>query len=334
MPRMRSWRRPGSFLLTVVLPVAVAAAVGWYFYKILSRPELRQVAFDLRFEWLLPAGLLYLTAHSLWGAFWTTLLRSQGLRVTLPQGLRGYFVSQFGKYVPGKVWVIFIRVTMLGKTGADQLIVGVTATFETLTSMAAGAFLGVLLLPLMAPGQIGGGGKAFWLLPVAALPVGLVLLNRLIVRVAAKRRGPEARPLPRVGMKLILRGLAQTSVGWLILGLSLWMVIQGLKPGAVPLTGENYLHLVAVNCLAYVFGFLALFMPGGAGAREFLLAELLAFELVPAVGAAAAPGGAVVVALVLRLVWTVAEVCLALTLYKAVSQGAKAAAAPAEGVTV
>src|SRR5262245_13290177 len=247
MPRM-NWRRVGSFVLKVVLPAVVAVAVGWYFYKILRRPELWEIDFSFRLEWLVPAALLYLLAHSLWGAYWTTLLRNQRLDVTLTQGLRGYFVSQFGKYVPGKVWVILIRVTMLGKTGADKAVVGVTATFETLTSMASGAFLGVLLVPLLAPEQGGFGGKIYWLVPVAALPVGLVLLNRLIVRIAARRRGPDARPLPRVGMAMILRGLVQTSVGWLVLGLSLWMVIQGLKPDAVPLTSESYLHLVAINC--------------------------------------------------------------------------------------
>ena len=330
---MRNWRRVGSVLVKVVLPTVVAVAVGWYFYDILRSPELGTVDFRLRPGWLVPAALLYLLAHSLWGAFWTTLLRSQGLPTTLPQGLRGYFVSQFGKYVPGKVWVIVIRVAMLGKTGADKTIVGVTATFETLTSMAAGAFLGVLLVPLVALDKVGFGGQTLWLLPVAALPLGLALLNRLIVRLAAKRRGPDARPLPRVGVGLILRGLVQASIGWLALGLSLWLVIEGLTPGAVPFTGESFLRLVAINCLAYVFGFLAFFMPGGGGAREFLLAKLLGLELAAAVGAAA-PGVAVVVALVLRLVWTVAEVCFAFVLYRAVPPGSRPAESPAEGVTV
>ena len=49
-------------------------------------------------------------------------------RMKMPLGLRGYFVSQFGKYVPGKVWVIFIRVAMLGRTAADKTVVGVTAS--------------------------------------------------------------------------------------------------------------------------------------------------------------------------------------------------------------
>jgi glycosyltransferase 2 family protein len=318
MADMDTWRRVGRFVLKVVLPLVVAGWVGWYFYDILRKPDLWQRDFALRFEWLIPAAVLYLLAHSLWGAYWTTLLRSQGLRVTFPQGVRSYFVSQFGKYVPGKVWVIVIRVAMLGKTGADKAIVGVTATFETLTSMAAGALLGVALLPLLAAEQ-SGGGKAWWLIPVAALPVGLVLLNGLIVRIAAKRRGPDAQPLPRVSMGLILRGLVQTSLGWLLLGLSLWMVIEGIQPGALPLTGEQYLRLVAVNCLGYVFGFLAFFMPGGAGAREFLLAKILAFEFVATMGTEVAEGIAVVVALVLRLVWTIAELIFAFMLYKFVS---------------
>src|SRR5687768_14219276 len=96
------------------LPLVVALAVGWYFYDKLSRPELWREAFRLRVEWLVPAALLYLVAHALWARFFVTLLRNQGATVSVSTGLRAYFISQFGKYVPGKVWVIVLRMGILG----------------------------------------------------------------------------------------------------------------------------------------------------------------------------------------------------------------------------
>src|SRR5262249_43438002 len=130
------------------LAVAIVVWVGRHFALILARPELDPYPFALRVGYLIPAGLLYLAAHTCFGGFWVRLLWSQGVRVSLYAGLRAYFVSLYGKYVPGKVWVIGLRVIMLRRElGGHPLPVAVTATYETLTSMAAGALLGVILLP-------------------------------------------------------------------------------------------------------------------------------------------------------------------------------------------
>lgn len=303
-------------LLNIVLPAAIVVAVGWYFYSILSKPALRETPLTLRFEWLVPAALLYLLAHSIWGAYWVTLLRNQGVPVSYPLGWRGYFVSQFGKYVPGKVLVIVMRVAMLHRVGANRAIVGVTATYETLISMGAGAMLAVILLPMVASEQLGIGNLALWLIPVALLPLGLGLLNGPVARLLARRRGPGAAPFPKVPFVLLVRGLFQASVGWLILGLSLWMTIQGLQPETTPLTFDVYLRLTAINALAYVLGFVALFMPAGGGVREFALQKLLALEFALSMEEPQAVIFATVVSLVVRLVWTVAELTLALTLQR------------------
>ena len=111
---MQNWRWFARVFLRIVLPAAIMIAVGWQFAAILRRPELQDVSFPCRLEWLLPAMLLYLAAHTIWASFWVTLLHSQGLQIPFPLGVRAYFVSQYGKYIPGKVWVIVIRVVMLG----------------------------------------------------------------------------------------------------------------------------------------------------------------------------------------------------------------------------
>ena len=66
--------------------------------------------------------------------------------------------------------------------------------------------------------------------------------------------------------------------------------------------------------LSYVAGFLVVVAPGGLGAREFVLATALTPRLTATTGADAA-ALAVVIALLLRLVWTAAEVLLAVVLY-------------------
>jgi uncharacterized membrane protein YbhN (UPF0104 family) len=66
--------------------------------------------------------------------------------------------------------------------------------------------------------------------------------------------------------------------------------------------------------LSYVAGFVIAVAPGGLGAREIALKLALTQQFAHAFGAQA-EGLAVIVALTLRLTWTVAEVVVGLVLY-------------------
>ncbi len=312
---IHTYRHRVWFVLKTTLAVAVVAGLAHHFARILGRSELGTVGFSIRFEYLLPAGVLYLVAHGFWGSFWVRLLHGQGVSVSWYVGLRAYFVSQFGKYIPGKAWVILMRVGILRhQAHAASLPVAVTATYETLTSMAAGAFLGVLLVPYLGvlPSNLSGHTLAF--VAVAALPVGLGLLNKLASWLWARRGAPGARPLPAPSLFLLVQGLAHGACGHAMLGLSLGLVIRGLTPGPLPAGGGIRADLGA-TAISYVTGFVFILTPGGLGVREGALQWLLAPRYRATLGPEAAAGFAVVVALVLRLVWTAAEVVAAGVLY-------------------
>jgi uncharacterized membrane protein YbhN (UPF0104 family) len=160
------------------------------------------------------------------------------------------------------------------------------------------------------------GFKLYWAAPIVLMPIGLVGLNRFVNRVNRWRKGHAARQFPRVKLHWVVIGLAQASIGWLILGLSVWMTLRGLHADPEPLTLSTYLHLTSINALAYVIGFVFVFMPAGAGVRELALQTLLALELKQSMDADAAAALAAVTAIVLRLIWTTAELGAAGLLYK------------------
>lgn len=310
------WNRKRAWLvLKSVLAVAIIVGVGAQFARILSNPQLADYRFALRVEYLLAAGLLYVAAHCCWATFWVRLLHGQGIRVSWLGGVRAYFVSQFGKYVPGKAWVILIRVAMLRAAGERGLPVAVTATYETLTSMAAGAMMGVLFLPWLGGRSDVVSGNVVFLFGIAALPLLLGVLNRLAVRVAARSRGPDASPLPSPSLFLLAQGLLYGAAGWCLLGVSLGLTIRGVTPDPPALTPDAYLGDVAAVAISYVLGFVVLVAPGGIGVRELILQEALSERFASAVEPAVAEALAAVVALTLRLVWTAAEVVAALVLY-------------------
>ncbi|MEZ6140518.1 MAG: lysylphosphatidylglycerol synthase transmembrane domain-containing protein [Zavarzinella sp.] len=306
-----------EYFWKVILPVAILVAICWYFYTKLRQPELYSGLITIRWQWLCLAALLYLTAHTLWASYWVILLRNQGATVKWITGIRSYFISQMGKYVPGKVWVIVLRVGMLGNSlGISRTAVGITATYEAFVSMAAGAFVGALLLSTLAPEQMGLEGiSIYWVIPLGMIPIGLVGLNRFINRVSRWRKGPNAPQLPRVKLHMVIFGILMGSLGWFIMGASLWCVVKGIIPQASLMSWDQVGHFTSINAIAYVIGFMAFFMPAGSGVREFAMQKLLTLELAPIMATNQATAIAVVLAIVLRLTWTVAELLCAGCLY-------------------
>ena len=296
------------------LAVILVVAVGWHFRNILKGIDPSELPLRLRPELLVPAGLLYLLAHLCWAAFWVRLLHFEGVPVSWGVGLRTYYVSQFGKYVPGKVLVPLMRIGMLRPHGGHPVPVGVTAVYETLTSMSAGALLAVLFLPALGvlPPEVS--KNTTLLFGVAALPIGLGVLNKVAARIARKKRGPDARPLPAPSIFLLAQGLLHGACGYCLLAVSLGLTIRGLIPDAPAWSPEAYSVELAAVALSYVAGFVIVVAPGGLGAREIALKLALTPLFVGSFGDKAA-ALAVVVALVLRLTWTVAEVVIGLLLY-------------------
>jgi len=86
-----------------------------------------------------------------------------------------------------------------------------------------------------------------------------------------------------------------------------WACLGAVLPEPPPLTPELWLECTGIIGLAWVGGFLAVFMPSGLGVREGLLRELLGF---------AGPGGLIGAAvLLMRVVWTGSELIIVAALY-------------------
>ncbi len=303
--RKRLW-----IVAQAVLALAILIAVGRHFWKLLDDEAIASLSITSHWWNLVPAGLLYLCAHTIWGTYWWELLRYQEIRVSWFAGVRAYFVSQFGKYVPGKVWVLAIRYGQLHDApGASLRLIGLTAAYETLINMASGAMLAALLIPYTGIGGVTTSGNGPIIAGIAALPIGLFLLVRLINRITRLKKGPDAEAVSNVPLWLLVVGLFQAALGWCLLGMSLYLTVLAIMP-EFPF---HYEGDVASVTASYVVGFIILVAPGGLGPREFVLVKCLEPRLIELTANPA--GQAVVLALMLRLVWTAFEVVLAGSLY-------------------
>jgi uncharacterized membrane protein YbhN (UPF0104 family) len=133
------------------------------------------------------------------------------------------------------------------------------------------------------------------------------VFNMLVRRLAARFERVESLRLPPLRLSALGQGLAMTGCGWLVMGLAVWAMLQAVLPGPSPLTPQSWAGYVASIALGYVAGFVILVVPGGVGVREILLQALLSPLGSPAIVTAAV--------ILLRLVWTAAELAVAVLLY-------------------
>ena len=269
---------------------------------------------DLR--WLIPSAVLYLVGWlpSVW--FWRALLNRMDQHPDWYATVRAYFVGHIGKYVPGKALVLVIRGALLKDAGAKPMLAALTAVYETLVFMAAGAAIAVALAPTVIP-------ESLWIrLPTACQFVRQQpLLVPLVVAIATIASTPFSawlftrigrKALPRTGdvpstarisARLVILGVFVTSLGWMLNALSLGCTLQAVSDDPVDI-GQFPVWLASITASTFL-GFVVLIAPGGLGVREWLLIEMLKDQ--PAIGSERA----IVVAALLRMVWFVTELIAA-----------------------
>jgi uncharacterized membrane protein YbhN (UPF0104 family) len=306
-PWLRRWCWPIGKLL---LALAIVLAVGRRFYLDLQNLDTSNLS--LRPSWLVLSALLYVLALGFSAWFWNCLMVVFGAK---PRGLgviRAYYIGHLGKYVPGKAWSVFLRSALIQPFGLRLGVGAITGFYEVLTTMAAGALLAAAIF-LFQPPEVPGLSwnpvfTGLLLLALLGLPLLPGVFNRLVSRLAARFQHVESFRLPPLGHETLASGLLATSCGWVLLGVSLWAMLQAVLPDPPELNGPLLAQLIASLGLAYVAGFLAIVVPGGIGVREIFLLELLGRH-----GSEEALYAMAI--LVLRLVWTATELVVAAIVY-------------------
>ncbi|WP_232831922.1 lysylphosphatidylglycerol synthase domain-containing protein [Nocardiopsis sp. FIRDI 009] len=283
-----------AVLLVLLLCAVLAVRAHW--------EQAREAAAALPL-WVLPvavlAGMAGLTGQMM---AWRALL--SGLGSPLPGGVaaRVMFVGQLGKYLPGSVWA-FVAQVELGRDWEVPRVRGAAATLLAVgVTVAVSLAVAAVALPLSSAEAA---RRWWWALALA--PLLLAALHPRVVgwgvRLAARpfarfREVAEAGPL-RLPGRAMAAAVAWTLAAWVPLGAHVWVLTWAV--GGDPV--RSFGPAVGAYALAWTLGLLVVFAPAGLGVREAVLVVALA----PVVDA----GAALVVAVLSRLVMTVADVAWA-----------------------
>jgi len=206
---------------------------------------------------------------------WRVMLRNwDGARtLTYLAAARIWFVSNLGKYVPGKVWQIAAMSLMAQQRGISP----VAATGSSLLVNFANVLTGLVVI-LWGSSRLfevatRGGFRAAGILVVAAVVV-LVSLPVALPRLAGLAARFIGRPitLPRLPAAAIWVAVLSTAIAWVLYGLAFRVFARAL----IPETTGPMPAWIAVYTASYLVGYLTPLAPGGIVVRETMLVQGMA----------------------------------------------------------
>lgn len=207
---------------------------------------------------------------------------------------QGHFIAQLAKYLPGGLWIVPGRAIVFGRYGVNVISSTVGTIVDLLMLLVSGV---VVFLPYLL--SVGTGPLSqLWTLGLLLIPAIMICLHPGIFN-HVLRWSLALVGYKDVTIKLTIQQLASMLLidvaFWLATGTGFYLLVASVQAVPFPM----WLTLTSAFSMAWVVGFLAFLTPSGLGVREGALALLLA-PLLPA----PLP---VVVALLARLWWTIAE---------------------------
>ncbi|MEX0977815.1 MAG: lysylphosphatidylglycerol synthase domain-containing protein [Pirellulales bacterium] len=307
---MAEHRRKWTRWLLAAVKLSLFALLCAFIYRALISANEQLDGHEWRVEpqWLVVSGLLYLAGVFPAAVFWHRVLLATGQQAGFGEAIRAYYISQLGKYVPGKWMVILLRRALLRTGKVETTVVAASVFFETFAMLAVGAAMAAIMLVAWHADKI-------WLIALAAgsalllgLPTVPRFFEQLIRILGVSRLNPTAGArFRRLGWRMLALGWLGMGVGWLLQGLSLWATLRAMGAAVDGPLYDLSLHTSAV-ALSVVAGFLSQ-IPGGLAVREWVSAELIE----PVYGASVG----IVSAIIYRLVLVVSELGISIILYVA-----------------
>lgn len=307
---VRGWLVRGALLVAGAL-LLVTLARGWHDVSA-SIQRLRPVG-------VAGAAVATVLAVGLTVLSWRAVLAGLGAYLPVRAATRIFFVGQVGKYIPGSVWPVLAQMELSRDYGVSRPRSGAASLIVLALAVPCGGLAAAVTLPFVSRDALTHYWWAFAAVPLFMVILAPPVLSRLLaVAFRLLRRPPLSDPLTA---RAVLAGAGWLLVSFGCYGVATFLLARDLAPAV---GGPRLLALsVGGYALAWTAGFLVLVVPAGAGVRE----GVLVLALAPALPREAA----LVLAVVARLLATVADLVWAGVGVALRPRGAAALASSAEG---
>lgn len=281
-----AWAR--RLLVVLVLAGAIYSLVSQW-------DEVSATLLSLPWQSVVLSTLMVVIGVFIGPVVWKIVLSDLGAPVRYIDAAKFYLVGQLGKYIPGAVWAVLLSMELAKEAGVNRARSFTAGLVATGLGVVASLIAGLAALPVILQG--GEESKQLlWLF--ALLVVGLAFLHPKLltwsVNLVLKtlRKAPIERRFTGIE---VLKALGAAVAIYLCYGVHLWLLVNSLGSPRL----DTLVLCAGAMAISMTAGLLAFFLPSGLGARELVITAAVATVL-PA-------GQAIALALVSRLMFTVAD---------------------------
>jgi len=269
-----------SFLVTGIKFVLAATVI--YFagrQLVINWSNISQYHWTINPLLIVLSVVFHLITFVLLSKTWCLLMTAFGFDIPLKYGFKFAYIATIGRYIPGRIWPIFGMVYLLKQININKEIAfaswGIATIFGLPPAFLAG-FITFSFYPQMLSGALGSNPGITPFVAVAVAFAASILLilapDKAIALFNWILKVLKRPPVQfKLGKKVALQVYLGYFIGWICYGISFYIFLNAImdKPNIPVIAG------VGSFVMAYIIGYLAIFSPGGFGARELVLTTAL-----------------------------------------------------------
>jgi uncharacterized membrane protein YbhN (UPF0104 family) len=259
------------------LQIGVVSVIFYFLFKSLlsNWGQIKEYSWDFHYPSLLISIVLVGIAYSVLVGVWKVILKQSGYVISYTKMFKIWFVSNLGRYIPGKVWQLLGMLYLLEKEKVPKSKSFTVAILAQALSSMAGilVMLGFLRYDLYREFFSQSLWFLFVLLAFVAGVVILIIYPELLQKVINLGLGFLKKDKISINYKpknLLFYLLFYTG-SWLLFGFCFLFFIRSITPAPFGM----YFGVTGAFAGSVTIGFLAFFAPGGVGIREGILVALL-----------------------------------------------------------
>lgn len=264
-----------------------------------STQDVGEILRNSSLRWMILGGLAMALTYPGIMISWRSAMSDQGDTLKPLQAARVVFLSNLGKYAPGRGWGIVGAGVLAREYGLSSWnAVSVTLVMQVLTLAT-----GMIVAGTFASSELSRFGR--WVSPLLTFIGVLVLAASASLSISSVRKRIDgmlprlSSRIPKITWSTWLIVVVLSTFIWFGLGLSLMLVERALL-GAFVMSSAT---AIGVSTASYLLGFIALLAPAGIGPREAAFVILLS--------STATPVHAATLALLSRILVTICDLMFA-----------------------
>jgi glycosyltransferase 2 family protein len=267
------------FWIKLLVLLAVAIVVAWQLQKAWQKVDEKHLPIDWRWGAVAVAGFAGSMLTS--ALVWRFLARRMGDRSPALPLLASYTYSQMGKYIPGKVVLLLMRIDRTSRFGMAPAVCTLSTLLENALYMISGGLVGMLAIVRITREIDNPQTRALlWPVTIAAVAVLVAacappVFYRLVNRLLRPMKKPEVPPQDRLRAPTLALAALAFIPCWCFGGLAMWGSVQCVSPQPVPL--PDCWWFAGAYALSVIIGMASL-LPGGTGIREVALGAAAALQ--------------------------------------------------------